>query len=100
MPRIGYTRVSTTDQHPEAQAARLVEQGCTQVFTDRGVTGKLASRHMIYMAAKPVRGTPFVGDESEPAEVRWASQAEAERLMPDMFGPVRDYLAKTIGKGA
>jgi DNA invertase Pin-like site-specific DNA recombinase len=44
MARIGYARVSTTDQHPEAQAARLVERGCTQVFTDHGVTGKQASR--------------------------------------------------------
>jgi DNA invertase Pin-like site-specific DNA recombinase len=44
MARIGYARVSTTDQHPEAQAARLVEHGCTQVFTDLGVTGKQASR--------------------------------------------------------
>src|SRR6266702_3979789 len=29
---------------PEAQAARLREHGCTRVFTDRGVTGRLASR--------------------------------------------------------
>jgi DNA invertase Pin-like site-specific DNA recombinase len=44
MARIGYARVSTTDQHPDAQAARLREDGCVQVFTDHGVTGKLASR--------------------------------------------------------
>ena len=36
---IGYARVSTTDQSPEAQAARLREHGCTRVFTDHGVTG-------------------------------------------------------------
>ncbi len=41
---IGYCRVSTTDQHPEAQAARLREHGCARIFTDHGVTGTKASR--------------------------------------------------------
>jgi DNA invertase Pin-like site-specific DNA recombinase len=41
---IGYARVSTSDQNPEAQAARLRESGCSQVFTDHGVTGKASSR--------------------------------------------------------
>ena len=48
-------------------------------------------RTMIYMAAKPTRGTDiFVGDEDELAEVRWASLAEAEQLMRPygMFRPV------------
>ena len=44
MAMIGYARVSTTDQNPEAQAARLRDRGCTWVFTDHGVTGRLASR--------------------------------------------------------
>lgn len=44
MAMIGYARVSTTDQNPEAQAARLREHGCGWVFTDHGVTGRLASR--------------------------------------------------------
>jgi hypothetical protein len=44
MAKIGYAGVSTSDQNPEAQAARLREHGCTRVFTDHGVTGRLASR--------------------------------------------------------
>ncbi len=44
MAKIGYARVSTSDQNPEAQAARLREHGCARVFTDHGVTGRLASR--------------------------------------------------------
>jgi DNA invertase Pin-like site-specific DNA recombinase len=44
MAMIGSARVSTSDQNPEAQAARLRGHGCTRVFTDHGVTGKLASR--------------------------------------------------------
>lgn len=55
-------------------------------------------RHMIYMAGRPVRGTRvIVGDEAELAEVRWVSFAEALELLPGMFEPVRDYLARTIG---
>lgn len=56
-------------------------------------------RTMIYMAAKPTRGTDvFVGDRNELAEVRWVTLAEAEQLMQPygMFGRVRDYLAKLL----
>jgi 8-oxo-dGTP diphosphatase len=60
---------------------------------DHPVTG----RHMIYMAAKPVRNTMvIVGDEAELAEVRWASLPEAEELLAGMFGPVHDYLVRTL----
>ena len=55
---------------------------------------------MIYMAAKPTHGTEIhVGDEDELAEVRWVSQAEADELLPGMFGPVREYLARELGEG-
>jgi NADH pyrophosphatase NudC (nudix superfamily) len=56
-------------------------------------------RTMIYIAATPTHGTEvFVGDEEELAEVRWVSLAEADELLPGMFGPVRDYLARMLGE--
>lgn len=42
--RIGYARVSTTDQNTEAQERALTEAGCDHVFTDQGVSGAKTSR--------------------------------------------------------
>jgi 8-oxo-dGTP diphosphatase len=56
-------------------------------------------RTMVYMSGRPVRGTKFiVGDEAELAEVRWVDLTEADELLPDMFGPVREYLASELGE--
>jgi 8-oxo-dGTP pyrophosphatase MutT (NUDIX family) len=55
-------------------------------------------RTMIYVAGHPVRGTGvFVGDRAELAEVRWVSLTEAGELLPGMYEPVREYLAREIG---
>jgi len=46
MAKCGYARVSTRDQHPEAQTERLIAAGCDpdHIYIDHGVSGKLASR--------------------------------------------------------
>ena len=44
MSLIGYARVSTRGQCDDSQADELTAAGCDKIFTDRGVSGKLASR--------------------------------------------------------
>lgn len=52
-------------------------------------TGRL----MIYLACSPPGKTDiFVGDEDELLQVRWASLAEVEELLPGLYGQVHDYL--------
>lgn len=40
---VGYARVSTVDQDPEAQVLALEQRGCERIFRDRA-SGRLASR--------------------------------------------------------
>lgn len=44
MTRYGYERVSTNDQHPEAQGDKLRAAGVDLIFTDKGVSGSRARR--------------------------------------------------------
>lgn len=44
MAKIGYARVSTRNQNDDSQTDELTAAGCERIFTDRGVSGKHASR--------------------------------------------------------
>lgn len=55
MALIGYARVSTQDQHPEAQGDRLNAAECDRVFVDHGVSGKLARRPQLDACLSYVR---------------------------------------------
>ena len=54
MSIIGYARVSTVDQHPEAQIDALREAGCERIFTDHA-SGALVSRPQLDAALDYVR---------------------------------------------
>lgn len=90
-------------ERPEDAAIREVKEETGLEAAAGGAIGErvhpATGRTMIYLAARPVRGTDvFVGDETELAEVRWVSLAEADELLPGMFGPVRDHLARELGE--
>lgn len=44
MTRVGYARVSTREQNPEAQEAELCAAGATRVFVDRGESSRVKDR--------------------------------------------------------
>lgn len=44
MTNIGYVRISTKDQSTDLQDAAMTQAGVTKVYTDRGISGSLASR--------------------------------------------------------
>jgi 8-oxo-dGTP pyrophosphatase MutT (NUDIX family) len=54
-------------------------------------------RSIVYVACAPSGATAVsVRDEEELAEVKWATFAEVEELMPDMSPPVHEYLSKVL----
>ena len=61
MTKVGYARVSTRAQKDDSQIDELKAYGCEPVFTDKGVSGKLAARPELDKALAYMRkGDVFV----------------------------------------
>ena len=93
------------DENPADTAVREVKEETGLRIVAGEVIGERVhpktGRTMIYIAATPTHGTEiFVNDEEELAEVRWVSLAEADELLPGMFEPVREHLARELGAGS
>lgn len=91
-------------ESPADTATRETKEECELQIVVSHIIGERnhpkTGRHMIYLAARPYQGTAVSnGDESELAEVRWASLAELDELMGavNIFEPVHEHLTRTIG---
>jgi len=89
------------DENPADTAIREVKEETGLRVQAGEVIGERVhpktGRTMIYIAATPTHGTDvFVNDEEELAEVRWVSLAEADELLPGMYEPVREHLAREL----
>jgi 8-oxo-dGTP diphosphatase len=89
-------------ERPEDAAVREVKEETGLLVRAGALIGERVhpktGRTMVYMSAMPTHGTDvFVGDADELAEVRWVGLAEADELLPGMFGPVREHLARELG---
>lgn len=61
MAKIGYARVSTRGQNDDSQIDELDAAGCDRIYTDQGITGKLARRPQLDAALAYLRdGDTFV----------------------------------------
>ena len=71
---LGYARVSTNEQNPEAQRARLIDAGAIRVFTDV-ISGKRFERPGLDRAhrPRPPRGSPLRHPARPPGAVSAAS---------------------------
>ena len=89
-------------ESPADAAVREVKEETGLQIRSGGVIGRRVhpktGRTMVYMRGAAGAGAQgvFVGDEDELAEVRWVGLAEADELLPGMFGPVHDHLVTTL----
>jgi 8-oxo-dGTP diphosphatase len=92
-------------ERPHDAAVREVMEETGLVIAAGATIGErihpVTGRVIVYVAAEPRtgRGEARARDGSGLAEVRWATRATAAELMPGMFGPVADYLARVLAPG-
>lgn len=79
----------------DALRRRVQAEGGLTVESTRFIGRRIhpkTSRVMVYCHVTVAAGDPEIGDPEDLEEVRWVSVDETSTLMPDMYGPVRQYL--------
>lgn len=90
----GEAQADAAIREVKEETGLLVEAGEHEI--GRRVHPK-TGRTMIYLPCTPTgKLDVFVGDEDELAEVKWATLAEAEDLLPGMFEPVLAHLRQEL----
>lgn len=73
----------------------LVVEAIRELGRRRHPTGSMT---LVYIACRPVGDlSVVVAAADERVDVMWVSRADALRLLPTMFDPVRDYLCAELG---
>ena len=90
-------------ESPSAAAIREVREETGLHVAVSGRLGErvhpVTARTIMYLACDPTCGVvPGDEDARELAEVRWLSAAEADELLPDMYPPVRRYVAAAAAR--
>jgi 8-oxo-dGTP diphosphatase len=89
----GETFADTIIREVKEETGLVIEAG--EILGER--VHPKTERHMVYVAARPAGKLDIlVGDPDELSEVRWASLADADELLPGMFEPVREHLGRTL----
>jgi 8-oxo-dGTP pyrophosphatase MutT (NUDIX family) len=88
-------------ESPADAAIREVKEEAGLIVNYSRVIGRRVhpktGRTMIYLACVPAGATDVhVGDPEELAEVRWASRAEVDALLPGVYAPVADFLSEEL----
>lgn len=79
----------------DALRRRVQAEGGLTVLSTRFIGRRIhpkTSRVMVYGHVEVQPGDARVGDPDDLEEVRWVSVDETRELMPDMYGPIRQYL--------
>jgi 8-oxo-dGTP pyrophosphatase MutT (NUDIX family) len=85
----------------DAAVREVKEETGLQIIAGREIGRRVhpaTGRTIVYLSGRPDAeadsSAVHVGDENELAEVRWLSVDEITERMPDLFAPVRAYLAR------